>query len=595
MSALSGGHRLFKVTGRKLLLVILILCVIEKAHGNDSIVAPNIIIIMTDDQGYGDFGVHGNPLIETPILNQLAHESIRFDRFYVSPVCAPTRASLLTGRYFLRTGVNGVTRRNEVMNKEEVTVAEVLKSAGYATGCFGKWHNGSEYPHDPTGQGFDEFWGFTDGIIRNYYNTRLKHNTEQVEIEGYLTDFFTDKAIEFIEQHREQPFLCYLPYNIPHTPIQAPAPLFEKYRQKEIDEYTAGIYAMCETVDYNMGRLLRRLQELDLEEKTVVLFLTDNGPNGKRFNGGMKGKKASVDEGGIRVPLWIRWKGHFTDNQVVTQLADHIDIFPTILDICNVPIPDSLSIDGRSLEPLLSGRDRSWKERYLYSYFNGNGSIRNDRYRLTIRKNNQIRLYHMTADPSQLFDIAKENKQTRDELFGLYQAWLKEVAPSDENPPVEIGHAEQSTIHLPTTGGVLSGNFKYKNTHGWAYDWAMNWLSPDDAVTWEIKVVNEGTYELFLQYHVTEANEGSLLKITIGDKTLIQKVDSAYVPAPYPNYDNVDRGRPLEMRWKDFSWGKIDLDTGTYKVKVQALKIPGQEVGELFGLTIKNVDLQERQ
>lgn len=583
---------MMKATGQSLLLIILITSATGKIHGNDSIASPNIIIIMTDDQGFGDFGINGNPLIETPVLNRLAHESVRFERFYVSPVCAPTRASLLTGRYFLRTGVNGVTRRHEVMDKEEVTLAEILKSKGYATACFGKWHNGSDFPHDPTGQGFDEFWGFTDGVIRNYFNTRLKHNTEQVEMEGYLTDFFTDKAIEFIEKNKENRFLCYIPYNVPHTPIQAPVPLFDKYKQKGIDEYTAGIYAMCETVDNNMGRLLKRLQELGLEENTVVLFLTDNGPNGKRYNGGMKGKKASVNEGGIRVPLWIRWKGHFPDNKVVTQLADHIDIFPTVLDICNVPIPDSLSIDGRSLEPLLSGRDRQWKERYLYTYFNGNGSIRNDRYRLTVRKNNQIALYDMIADPSQLSDLAKEDQRTRDQLFAQYRAWLKEVAPSDENPPLEIGHAEQSSIHLPTTSGLLSGNFKYKNKTGWAYDWALNWISFDDAITWEIKVVNEGVYELFLQYLVTQSNEGSTLKITVGDKTLTNKVGSAYVPLPYPNYDNVDRGRPLEMQWKDFSWGKIRLSAGTYKVKVQALEIPGQEVGELYGLTIKNTGFQ---
>ena len=589
MRPLQSKCKLMKVAGRSLMLVMLLTGITEKIHGNDTLVPPNVIIIMTDDQGFGDFGINQNPLIDTPVLNQFAHSSVRFERFYVSPVCAPTRAALLTGRYFLRTGVNGVTRRNEVMNKEEVTLAEVLQSKGYATGCFGKWHNGSDFPHDPTGQGFDEFWGFTDGIIRNYFDTRIKHNTEQVEMEGYLTDFFTDRALEFIEKNQQRPFLCYIPYNVPHTPIQVAAPLFEKYKQKGIDEYTAGIYAMCETVDSNVGKLLKRLQELNLEEKTVVVFLTDNGPNGKRFNGGMKGKKASVNEGGIRVPLWVRWKGHFPSNKVVTQLADHIDIFPTILDLCKVPIPGSLAIDGRSLEPLLYGQDKQWQKRNLYTYFNGNGSIRNDRYRLTVSKDNQLKLYDLIADPSQLFDLGHVKQRIRDELFGFYQTWLMDVAPPEDNPPVEVGHAEQPTIHLPATSGTLSGNFKYKNTHGWAYDWAVNWLSPDDAISWEIKVVNKGSYECFLQYQVTEENEGAILKITIGDKTLIDTVGLAYAPSPYPNYDNVDRGRPLEMKWKDFSWGKLDLAPGTYTVKVQAVKIPGQEVGELYGLTIKNV------
>ncbi len=587
----SSECHLIKRTVKSFLLVILLIGAPERIHGNDNEASPNIIIIMTDDQGYGDFGVTGNSLIETPVINQLTHESVRFERFYVSPVCAPTRASLLTGRYFLRTGVNGVTRRHEVMNKEEVTLAEVLKSAGYATGCFGKWHNGSNYPYDPTGQGFDEFWGFTDGIIRNYFNTRLKHNTEKVEMEGFLTDFFTTKAIEFIEKNQQRPFLCYLPYNVPHTPIQVSASLFDKYKQKGVEEYTAGIYAVCETVDHNLDKLVKKLRELDLEEKTVIIFLTDNGPNGDRNNAGMKGKKGSVDEGGIRVPLWVRWKGHFPEDEVITELADHIDIFPTVLDICNVPVPDTLLIDGRSLKPLLLGQDIEWQERHLYSWFNGKGSIRNNRYRLTVNGDAQVSLYDMQADPSQLFNLAREKPRTRDELFKLYQEWQDEMNPSDKNPPVEIGHAEQITIELPTTSSALSENLKYKNHHGWAYDWAINWLSPDDAISWDIKVVNDGTYEVFLQYLVKAGNEGAKVKVTFGDKSLIKKIDSAFVPAPYPNYDNVDRGRPLEMQWQDFSWGKVNLSSGTYQVKVEALEIPGKEAGELYGLKIKNLSL----
>ncbi len=586
MPLIISKHNLIKRSVKIFLLLIMMLGAIARIYGNDNEVPPNIIIIITDDQGYGDFGITGNSLIETPVINQLAHESVRFERFYVSPVCAPTRASLLTGRYFLRTGVSGVTRRHEVMNKEEVTLAEVLSSAGYATGCFGKWHNGSNYPYDPTGQGFDEFWGFTGGIIRNYYNTRLKHNTEQVEMEGYLTDFFTDKAIEFIEKNQQQPFFCYVPYNVPHTPIQVPAELFEKYKQKGIDEYTAGIYAMCETVDHNLEKLFKKLRELDLGEKTVIIFLTDNGPNGNRYNGGMKGKKGSVDEGGIRVPLWVRWKGNFPENQVITELADHIDIFPTVLDICNVPLPDTLTIDGRSLKPLLLGQDIEWQERNLYTWFNGKGSIRNNRYRLTVNDDAKIQLYDMLADPVQLFDLADENRQTRDEMYKKYRQWLAEMKPSEENPPVEIGHAEQTSIELPTTSGTLSGNFEYKNHHGWAYDWALNWLSPEDAITWDIEVVNDGTYEIFLQYLVKKGDEGAKVKVMVGDKSLIKKIKTAFVPAPYPNYDNVDRKRPLEMKWQDFSWGKMNLNSGNYKVKVQAIEIPGQEVGELYGLKI---------
>jgi len=547
---------------------------------------PNIIIIMTDDQGYGDFGVTGNDIIETPVINQLAYESVRFERFFVSPVCAPTRAALLTGRYYLRTGVSGVTRRDEVMNSEEVTIAEYLQEAGYATGCFGKWHNGSNYPFNPTGQGFDKFWGFTDGIIRNYFNTRLKHNTEFIETEGYLTDFFTDKAIEFIEENRDGPFFCYLPYNVPHTPIQVQDSLFQKYQAKGVDEYTAGIYAMCETVDHNMAKLLTALQELNLEENTIIFFLTDNGPNGVRYNGGMKGKKASIDEGGVRVPLFVRGKGHFQSNRVVTELADHIDILPTVLNLCGIPLPNEPRVDGRSLLPLLTGSNTKWAERPLFTYYNGKGAVRTNQYRLTIERDGRTRLYDMWADPSQLSDISQEQPDKTQEMYQLYWDWLADVNPTDDNPPVEIGHPEQRVVDLPTTGGNLSGQLAYKNQHGWSYDWAVNWVSVDDSVTWDIEVVKEGNYGVFLQYLVPPGNEGATVTVKIDNQQLQKAIREAFVPEAYPSPDNVDRGRALEMAWQNFSWGTLQLKPGKYSLTVKATDIPQAQVGELYGLRI---------
>ena len=550
---------------------------------------PNVIIIMTDDQGYGDFGITGNGIMETPTINRFASQAVRFDRFYVSPVCAPTRAALLTGRYYLRTGVSGVTRRDEVMNSEEVTIAEYLKEAGYATGCFGKWHNGANYPFDPTGQGFDEFWGFTDGIIRNYFDTRLKHNVQPAEAEGYLTDFFTDKAIDFIEENQNHPFFCYLPYNVPHTPIQVEDSLFQKYLAKGIDEYTAGIYAMCETVDYNLEKLLTTLRELELEENTVVFFLTDNGPNGVRFNGGMKGKKASLDEGGVRVPLFVQWKNHLPENYLVTELGDHIDILPTVLDICQIPLSEDAKIDGRSLVPLMMREDTEWLERPLFSYFGSRGAIRTNQYRLVVGKNNQLSLYDMLADPTQLNDIAKRQPDKRDELYRLYQNWLEEVKPNGQNPAVEVGHSQQTTVELPTTGGQLHGNLAYKNKNGWSYDWMINWKSMQDSVSWDIKVVETGTYEVFLQYLVPSDSKGATVMVKIGDQQLIKKINKPFVPQAYPSPDNVDRGRAPEMVWQDFSWGALKLSPGNYKLAVRATDIPKEQVGELYGVKVKAV------
>lgn len=550
---------------------------------------PNVIIIMTDDQGFGDFGVTGNDIIETPAINSFAAESVSFDRFYVSPVCAPTRASLLTGRYYLRTGVTGVTGGEETMNHKEVTIAEILKANGYTTGCFGKWHNGANFPYDPVGQGFDEFWGFNGGIIRNYFDTRIRHNSETVEAEGYLTDFLTDKAMDFIEVNKNKPFFCYIPYNVPHTPIQVHDELFQKYLKKGVNEYDAGIYAMCESVDQNVERLLNKVSELNLDKNTIILFLTDNGPNGDRFNGGMKGKKAQVDEGGVRVPLWVRWEGKLKPH-VVTHLTDHIDILPTVLDLCNIPMHDSLGIDGKSLKSLLFDPFADWPKRPLFSYYNGKGAVRNNQYRLTLGSDGKKSLFDMIADPSQLRDIALNDPEKTDELLGLYQNWLDDVQPDISSFSEELGHPEQAVVDLPVSSGKLHGNLEFKNRFGYAYDWAVNWKSTDDSFTWDVKVVNDGDYEFFLQYLVPPGSEGAKIEIRANSNSLIKEVEEYFVPDAYPNRDQVDRGRLPELKWENFSWGTLSLNKGDYKITVKASDIPGPQVGELFGVRVYKQD-----
>lgn len=337
---------------------------------------PNVVLIMTDDQGWGDISSHGNNLIETPVVDRLATEGARFERFFVSSVCAPTRASLLTGRYYLRSGTYGVTRGRETMRSEEVTIAEVLKQSGYVTGCFGKWHNGAHYPYHPNGQGFDEFVGFCAGHWNNYFDTHLERNGESVKTRGYITDVLTDAAIRFIEKNRRWPFFCYVPYNAPHTPWQVPDKYFDKYKARGLDAEIACAYGMCENIDDNIGQILKRLDDLRLSESTIVIFLTDNGPNTDRYNGGMKGRKASVHEGGVRVPLFIRWPGHIDAGRRVTQIAAHIDLLPTIVDLCGAAMMKTLPLDGISLMPLLRGDTAGWPDRVIYSHYCRGGRVR---------------------------------------------------------------------------------------------------------------------------------------------------------------------------------------------------------------------------
>lgn len=377
---------------------------------------PNVVLIMTDDQGFGDIRSHENPNINTPVLDKLAADGARFERFFVSPVCAPTRASLLTGRYHLRTGTHGVTRGEENMRSEEVTVAEAFKAAGYATGCFGKWHNGRHYPMHPNGQGFDAFIGFCAGHWNNYFSTQLEHNGKPFTSDGYIADVLTNYAMSFIDKHRSEPFFCYVPYNTPHSPWQVPDEYYDRYKGKGLDEKAHCAYAMCENIDHNVGRLLKKLDDLKLADNTIVLFLTDNGPNSNRYNGGMKGRKGSAHEGGVRVPLFVRWPKAIKPGTIIKENAMHIDLFPTLVELCDIPMPKTQPQDGISLKPLLlKDPDYTPVDRSLFTFRTRGGTVkygavRTNRWRAV--KYNKWELYDMQADPGQEKNIARQDRKS---------------------------------------------------------------------------------------------------------------------------------------------------------------------------------------
>jgi arylsulfatase A len=459
---------------------------------------PNVLVILTDDQGWGDLRVNGNEKIDTPAIDRLAAEGVSFERFFVSPLCAPTRASLLTGRYSRRTGALWVTRGLETMRGEEVTIAEALRQAGYATGVFGKWHNGAHYPHDPRGQGFDEFFGFCGGHWMNYFNTTLQHNDRAVPTKGYITDVLTDAAIKFIEKNSAErprkPFFAYVPYNAPHKPVQVPDRYFDKYKQRGFDDALAGIYGMIENVDDNVGRLLRRLDELQLRDDTIVVYLHDNGPNGARFNGGMKGAKGQVHEGGVRSPLFVRWPGQLKPGLRVPQIAAHIDLFPTLLDLCGVAPPRGVQLDGLSLAPLLKGGGGEWPNRLLFTYHfpnpdnarRGPGAVRTQQHRLVITEKG-AELYDMLADPRQQRDIAAIEPQAVARLRAAYETWLKDVMKEGvARQPIPVGHAAAPVVELPAPEIAAQTGVAFKGKNGWAHDWLIGWDSVDDAISWDL-------------------------------------------------------------------------------------------------------------
>ena len=380
---------------------------------------PNIIVILTDDQGWGDLSIHGNTSLDTPNIDQMARAGARLDRFYVSPVCSPTRAEFLTGRHHVRCGVYSTSTGGERINLDETMIAEVFQRAGYSTAVFGKWHSGMQHPYHPNSRGFDEFYGFCSGHWGNYFSPMIDHNGQIVTGNGFIIDDFTERAMDYIEKHQEEPFFVYLPYNTPHSPMQVPDRWWSKFKDMELTQghrmkrsedraHTRAALAMCENIDWNVGRLLAKLDELELAENTIVLYFCDNGPNGYRWNGGMRSRKGSTDEGGVRSPMFIRWPAKIKAGTKVPQICSAMDLLPTLAEMAEIEVTSAKPLDGVSFAPLLYGDCKNWKDRTLVQHWKGKVSVRTQQYRL----DDQGRLYEMTTDPGQTTDINKNEPET---------------------------------------------------------------------------------------------------------------------------------------------------------------------------------------
>jgi len=342
-----------------------------RAYASATSAKPNVVVFLVDDLGYGDIACHGNPHVKTPQIDAFAREAVEFTRFHVSPVCAPTRASLMTGRYNFRTGVADVFGAASQMDASEVTVAERLRDAGYATGIFGKWHLGEGPDRSPNARGFDEVLSFDGASLRRYFDPVLLHDGKPEKRDGYCMDIFTDAAIEFVKKNRTKPFFLYLPANLIHSPLQVAPELAAEYDAVGLGDSTKKIYGMIRSVDNNFGRLRAVLKELGLEENTLLILTSDNGPQlvigqEDRFTAGLHGLKGTVYEGGTLVPCFMRWPDGFGGPAKVSRLAAHIDVMPTILDACGVGVMAGMKLDGISLLPLLRNPSAPWPDRTLF-------------------------------------------------------------------------------------------------------------------------------------------------------------------------------------------------------------------------------------
>jgi arylsulfatase A-like enzyme len=495
------AHDLFRRIAPSAIAAIFgaVLCCSAASAQNAS--RPNVVLIMTDDQGYGDLGVHGNSIIRTPSIDALAARAAVLPNFYVSPVCTPTRACLMTGRYNYRTRAIDTFRGRAMMDTAEVTVAELLQKAGYATGIFGKWHLGDCYPMRPMDQGFSVSLVHRGGGIGQpsdppgaedkYTDPVLFRNGTAEQTKGYCTDVYFAEAMKWAEAARAEgkPFFVYLPTNCPHGPFgDVPPAEYAYYKQQQIsaDKFAkqegnpiprnmdadtqARVYAMIENVDQNVGRLVKWLDERKLAENTLVIFMTDNGRATPGYNAGLRGNKSTVYEGGLRSPFFAYWPGTLRPGVASDRITAHIDIAPTILQICGVTPPTDLKLDGRSLWPLLKGLRIAWRERTLFAQSHRgdepvlyhNFAARNQKWKLVSAtgfgseklppSGSKFELFDMESDSFEQHDVADKHPQIVAQLKGEYEAWFKDVGstrPDNYAPPaIIVGSPHEATTVL---------------------------------------------------------------------------------------------------------------------------------------------------
>ena len=559
--------------------------------------APNILLIMTDDQGYGDFGFTGNPHVKTPNIDQLAARSTRLTNYHNSPVCAPTRASLLTGRYHQRTGVHDTYNGGAIMAAGETTLAEILSRNGYQTGIVGKWHLGDNYPFRPSDQGFQyslvhggggvgQPGDFYENFIRtdsSYFNTTLSENNRKVQRQGYCTDVFTDQALEFLKEKKAAPFFLYVSYNAPHTPLQLPKKYENMYKDLAFDTETdrqegkawakmtdndkaaaRKVYGMATNIDDNVGRILAELKKLGLEENTIVIFLTDNGNQQLRFNTGFRGLKGSAWEGGTRVPFLISGAGLFEQNKDVNALLAHIDVVPTLLEAAKIPLPASIKTDGRSALKTIQGKPAA--PRTFYNSWNRGWP---EPYRNAAFYQNNYKLVASNADGDDLdtfglFDLEKDPfeqnnlVQSQPALARQLKKGLDSVFTDISNSPnLTPRHVIVGSPHEPVS--ILTRQDANGTNMG-------AWLSDKATGYWNITIAQDGYYNL-RSIHTAPIAKGTRSLVRVGhvQRSAVAKGDSNAVPI---NNVWLKKGDYLVESWFEGQGGV----TGPYYVEVSINK-----------------------
>ena len=577
---------------------IFFLIILVHVFGCESFVdqKPNILIFLSDDQGWGDLSFNGNSNLSTPNIDGIANNGAAFDRFYVSPVCSPTRAELLTGKFFIRSGVNGVTRGYERMNLDHSLISDYFKEKDYRTGVFGKWHNGSQPPYHPNSRGFDEFYGFTSGHWGNYYDPVLENNGEITRGKGYISDDITDKAISFIKNSKK-PFFTYVSYNTPHSPMQVPDSYLKdknivlrgRYSDKENVKKTEAALAMVENLDYNVGKVIDSLKKYKLYDNTIIIYFSDNGPNGNRWNNDLKERKGSTNEGGVRVPFFIQWPKNIPSGIRVNQISSVLDIFPTLIELTNNS--SEIDFDGLSFKKFLEDQKLKDDQRKIFSYWNNKISVRNNRFIL----DNQNNLFDLKVDHQQ--EIVVNNKFTKEynELKKAKNVWKNTVVDkykkSIKRRRFTVNDLESVYTHLPARDAEITGDLKRSSIHA-NCSFIENWENKEDYIYWDVEVLSSGKSNVELYYTLPENSVGTEIAIEYEDQIIYKELKTFHDPK-LQGYEK-DIVKRIESYTKEFNKvtiGDIDFKKGSSVLKLKTSKKTGKNSIDFRLLVLKKQTL----
>ncbi|MEM9644067.1 MAG: arylsulfatase, partial [Planctomycetota bacterium] len=490
--------------------------------------SPNVVLVITDDQGYGDLSCHGNPILKTPQLDRVHDESIRLTDYHVSPTCSPTRAALLTGHWTNRTGVWHTIMGRSMLRDNEVTIADVFQASGYATGMFGKWHLGDNFPYRPQDRGFDEVLCHGGGGVgqtpdhwdNSYFDGSYFHNGVPTPVKGFCTDVFFNAAKDFIKRCKEEdkPFFTYLATNAPHGPMHSPESFSEPYQDESVN--LANFYGMIANIDMNVGRLRKFLDEQELTNDTIFIFTTDNGSSSgwKTFNSGMRAGKGSAYDGGHRVPFFMRWPGGgLADAKDVKHLTAHVDVLPTLIELCDLQAPEGVRFDGQSLVPLLRGNDDNWPDRILVTDSQRvkdpikwrQSSVMTSQWRMI----NGKELYDMTSDHAQANDVSDRYPDVMARLRGFYEDWWADLEPSfSQSTRIQLGHPKAPEVRLTSHDWITTKMTPWNQSQVRA---AMT--GEDKTGFWYLNVATPGKYTVRLRRWPREADTAIDAPLPAGD------------------------------------------------------------------------------